>query len=175
MGYAAAASSSAASETLVFFFVFETGCFLCSNGWLFFYSSAMPSRRVFSVLLRVVIPKPLTPFLFSSFRVQEMETLGHGNPSDGKASSSSPPPPVVEHHHHGGAAVSSNLAAAALVAQILVATYFAIAACIPSNPVPHSPETHTLLFCYLKTLLCEISSPNRSSVLRKITRNQASS
>jgi hypothetical protein len=30
---------------------------------------------VFSVLLRVVIPKPLTPFLFSSFYVQEMETL----------------------------------------------------------------------------------------------------
>jgi hypothetical protein len=98
-----------------------------------------------------------------------------GNPSDGRDSSSSPPPPVVEHHHHGGAAVSSNLAAAALVAQILVATHFAIAACIPSNPVPHTPETHTLLFCYLKTLLCEISSPNRSSVLRKITRNQASS
>jgi len=130
---------------------------------------------VFSVLLRDVIPKPLTPFLLSSFCVQEMETLGDGNPSDGRAASSSPPPPVVEHRHHGGAAVSSNLAAAALVAQILVATHFAIAACIPSNPVPHTPKTHTLLFCYLKTLLCEISSPNRSSVFRKITRNKASS
>ncbi len=74
-GYEAAASSSVTSETLVFFFVFETGCFLCSNGWLFFCSSAMHFCWVFSVLLRVVIPKPLTPFLFSSFYVQEMETL----------------------------------------------------------------------------------------------------
>ncbi len=99
-----------------------------------------------------------------------------GNPSDRGASSfSSPPPPVVDHHHHGGTAVSNDLAAAAILARILVATHFAIAACIPSNPVPHTPKTHTLLFCYLKTLLCEISSPNRSSVFRKITRNKASS
>jgi hypothetical protein len=88
-----------------------------------------------------------------------------GNPSDGGTSSfSSPPPPVVEHHHHGGTAISNDLAAAAILAQILVATHFTTAAFIPSNPVPHTPKPHAVLFCYLKTLLCEMSSPSLSSV-----------